>query len=349
MAQHGHDEKGNHGGGVTFYVIVALVLGAITYIEFAIIEYEIAWLNTGSTLFLLIALSLVKFALVVAIYMHLRGDDPLYTGFFASGMVIAMGTFIALSFLFTVRSVTSTVQAQEAAAEEVVEDHNEVGHEQGSGDLELLLAEERPLVESYRVPAPKFQTVQLRLPEAAEPSYSLRSVSALRASAEGQDSSSAETGGEETGEETGGTETESTEAAAPIEYDEELGESTYSANCVSCHQPNGQGVAGAFPPLAGHIPALHDAEGGREYIINTVLYGLQGELQVQGETYNGVMNAWSQLSNEEIAATLNHELTSWGNADALNDFSPIQPDEVEGLRGQDLTGAQVMELRPVLP
>ena len=394
MAQHG--EKGNHGGGVTFYVIVALILGAITYVEFAIIEYEIAWLNTGTTLFLLIALSLVKFALVVAIYMHLRGDDPLYTGFFASGMVIAMGTFIALSFLFTVRSVTSTVQAQEAGAEEVIEG-NEIADEQGIGELELLLAEERPLVESYRVPEPKVQTVQLRLPEAAQPTYSLRPVSTLAAAEpqETQDSSpeteNAETGGEAVGDETetGGAETEDAEAAteetdgeapteadetetggeeaqtasaeiedaeasdeteaASVEFDEALGESVYSANCVACHQPNGQGIANAFPPLAGHIPDLYNADGGREYIINTVLYGLQGELQVQGNTYNGIMNPWQQLSNEEIAATLNHELVSWDNEALLEDFSPIQANEVEALRGQDLSAAQVLELRPALP
>ena len=347
MAQNNHDNHGhgNHGGGVTFYVIVALILGAITYVEFAIIEYEIAWLNTGTTLFLLIALSLIKFALVVAIYMHLRGDDPLYTGFFASGMVIAMGTFIALSFLFTVRSMVSTT-ALALEAEEVVEGE-EIAHEQGLGELELLLAEERPLVESYRVPAPKYQTVQLRLPEAAQPSYSLRPASALLTSTSAQETGGAETGDEDSSEETS-AETGGTEAAA-AEFDQALGESAYSVNCVSCHQPDGQGVAGAFPPLAGHMPALYNAEGGREYIINTVLYGLQGEIQVQGETYNGVMNPWSQLSNEEIAATLNHELTSWGNASMLEDYSPIQPDEVEGLRGQDLTGAQVLELRPVLP
>ena len=93
---------------------------------------------------------------------------------------------------------------------------------------------------------------------------------------------SEETGGEET-DETGGeeaTEVETEEAeATPVadfDFDEELGESTYSANCVACHQPNGEGIAGAFPPLAGHIPELYNAEGGREYIINTVLYGLQG-------------------------------------------------------------------------
>ena len=187
------------------------------------------------------------------------------------------------------------------------------------------------------------------------------------------ESTQTETGGEETGgtetddsnaeseeaesEETGGAETDGAETEeaevettpADFDFDQELGESAYSVNCVACHQPNGEGIAGAFPPLAGHMPALHNAEGGREYIISTVLYGLQGGINVHGESYNGIMNAWSQLSNEEIAATLNHELTSWGNADALNDFSPIEPDEVEALRGQELNGSQVMELRPELP
>ena len=169
----------------------------------------------------------------------------------------------------------------------------------------------------------------------------------------GSDVESGEAENEETGgAETGGVGTEEVEVEATpadFDFDQELGESTYSVNCVACHQPNGEGIAGAFPPLAGHMPELYNAEGGREYIISTVLYGLQGGINVQGESYNGVMNAWAQLSNEEIAAALNHELTSWGNANALNDFSPIEPDEVEALRGQGLNGSQVMELRPELP
>ncbi len=129
---------------------------------------------------------------------------------------------------------------------------------------------------------------------------------------------------------------------------QQLGETTY-ANCVACHQQNGQGIVGAFPPLAGHINELYNAPGGRKYIINVVLYGLQGEIDVLGQSYNGLMAAWPQLSDEEVAATLNHELTSWGNDALLEDFSPILPEEVAAERDNALSSAQVLELRPALP
>lgn len=120
------------------------------------------------------------------------------------------------------------------------------------------------------------------------------------------------------------------------------------AQCASCHGQQGQGVPGAFPPLAGHMPALYNADGGREFLVNVLLYGLQGQIEVAGQTYNGVMPAWQQLSDAEIAAVLNHELTAWGNEAELEDFEPYTPQDVADQRGQGLTGADVLEERQAL-
>ncbi len=138
-----------------------------------------------------------------------------------------------------------------------------------------------------------------------------------------------------------------TPAAAAFDW-QELGDTIYTSNCSSCHQPNGEGIVGAFPPLAGHMPELLQAEGGREYLINVLLYGLQGEINVEGQTYNGVMTAWASLGDEQIAAVLNHESTSWGNADAVANFEPFQPEEIEAQRGQGLSSDDVYELRQSL-
>jgi len=352
MADH---SKGN---AVRFYIIIALILMALTYLEFAIVEYEVAFLNNVTTIVALVGMSILKFALVVAIYMHLRDDDPIYTRFFSSGLVIAMGTFIALSFLFTVRSVMNTqprVRAQEQTDEASILEDGETILEEKTAVLDEL-AEERPKAESFRVPAPKSQRVRIPLPEAQMSSFSLKAPGEV--SDEGNESST------EDGDAAGTDEADNAEAAASETADGEsnevlaqtgnfdwqaLGEKTYAANCVSCHQGNGQGVPSAFPPLAGHIPNLYNAEGGKDYIINVVLYGLMGEIEVEGTTYNGVMNPWGQLSDEEIAATLNHELNSWGNDAMLENFSPILPDDVAALRGQDLSSSDVAGLRPDLP
>lgn len=335
-------------GAIAFYSVIALILGAITYVEFAIVEYEFAWLNTTSTLVLLFGLSIVKFALVVAIYMHLRDDDPLYTGFFSSGLVIALGTFIALSALFTVRSAANLRQnAQEAAYAEtaLVE---EVGGGHGDYSFNVAELEQKDIIEATRVPSPKTQAYEFALPAAQPASFSF--IGALgTAQAQEADTTEADPPAEAVAATDAPSENSEVVAQASDFDWAELGETTYSGNCIACHQATGQGIPAAFPPLAGHMPDLYNAEGGREYIISVVLYGLQGEIEVNGSTYNGIMTPWSQLSDEQIAATLNHELTSWDNEASLEDFTAIMPDEVAALRDQGLSSAEVLELRPELP
>ena len=126
------------------------------------------------------------------------------------------------------------------------------------------------------------------------------------------------------------------------------GEAIYTANCVACHQATGDGLAGVFPPLAGHLPSVYNADGGREYLIETLLYGLQGQIQVDGTGYNGVMPAWAQLSDEDIAAVLNYTLTAWDNEALLSDFAEYSPEDVAAQRGQARTAAEIYELRQSL-
>ena len=104
-----------------------------------------------------------------------------------------------------------------------------------------------------------------------------------------------------------------------------------------------------FPPLAGWTPTLVAAEGGRAYLVNALLYGLQGQIEIDGQSYNGVMPPWAQLSDEQIAAVLNHTLTEWGNVDLLPEgYAPIGADEIAAQRGAGLAGNDVYELRQAL-
>lgn len=101
------------------------------------------------------------------------------------------------------------------------------------------------------------------------------------------------------------------------------GEQLYAANCASCHGAAGAGVPGTFPPLAGD-PVV-TARNPHEHIA-IVLHGLSGRV-IKGTRYASQMPAFAQLSNEDLAAIVDHERTSWGNTAPI-----ITPDEVKRAR-----------------
>ena len=117
--------------------------------------------------------------------------------------------------------------------------------------------------------------------------------------------------------------------------------------CAACHRPTGVGKPGVFPPLAGHAPEILNAEGGRDYMIDVVLFGLQGEIQIKGTKYNGAMRPFGeQLTDEEVAAVLNHILRTWGNERVLpKDYRPFTAAEVKAQRGKKLTPDVVRDAR----
>lgn len=102
------------------------------------------------------------------------------------------------------------------------------------------------------------------------------------------------------------------------------GAALYSVNCAACHQNTGQGIAGVFPPLAGDslVQAL-DPTGH----ITTVLNGKQGSI-IGGVTYASPMPAFKgTLNDDDLAAIVNHERTSWGNTAPI-----VRGTDVAGLR-----------------
>jgi len=122
------------------------------------------------------------------------------------------------------------------------------------------------------------------------------------------------------------------------------GASVYQ-RCVSCHTSAGSGIGGVFPPLAGHAAKLVNAD--RTYPIQVLLFGLGGEIEVEGKKYNGTMPALGdQLKDDEIAAVLNYVLSSWGNDKMLpKGHKEYTSAEVKGLRGKKLTAKQVHDAR----
>lgn len=127
------------------------------------------------------------------------------------------------------------------------------------------------------------------------------------------------------------------------------GDSVYAGSCAVCHGTEGQGTAGAFPPIAGHAAELAAAD--RSYLPLVILYGLSGVIDIEGERYNGVMPAWSQLNDEEVAALLNTVTSDWVADDQRQgiDLEPYTADEIEAARRLGLSAAEVRERRPDIP
>jgi mono/diheme cytochrome c family protein len=88
------------------------------------------------------------------------------------------------------------------------------------------------------------------------------------------------------------------------------GRALYASYCAACHQANGEGVAGAFPPLKGSA-VVNRADATTH--LDVVLAGMQGA-RVSGVTYANPMPAFAAtLSDADIAAIVDYERGAWGN------------------------------------
>lgn len=107
---------------------------------------------------------------------------------------------------------------------------------------------------------------------------------------------------------------------------EGLGAQIYKGKCAGCHGKKGEGSPNLFPSLAGD-PVVTEKDPHDH--IQTVLFGRHGAI-IGGVTYTVYMPAWAgQLSDEEVAAVINHERTSWGN-----NAPTVTPSEVAKVRAE---------------
>ena len=110
------------------------------------------------------------------------------------------------------------------------------------------------------------------------------------------------------------------------------GAQVYASHCASCHQSNGEGVPGAFPPMKAD-PVATDKDPTRH--IEIVLFGLKGTA-IGGVNYTAPMPAQAEvLSDSEIVAVINYERKSWGN-----NAPTVTPQDVAKIRNQHHEGKE---------
>ena len=103
------------------------------------------------------------------------------------------------------------------------------------------------------------------------------------------------------------------------------GQHLYQTYCMGCHQAEGQGIPGTFPPLAKSDYALADTS----RTIETVVNGLHGPIEVNGQQYNATMPPMGHLKDQEIADILSYVRSSWGNA-----AHPVSAADVAAVRAK---------------
>ncbi|HYG40470.1 MAG TPA: cytochrome c [Cytophagales bacterium] len=96
--------------------------------------------------------------------------------------------------------------------------------------------------------------------------------------------------------------------AADLQESIKKGKTVFSTYCIACHQENGLGMEGVFPPLAKSDYLLADTK----RAIKVVMHGMSGEITVNGKKYNSQMPDFG-LNDEQIKDVVNYIQNSWGN------------------------------------
>jgi mono/diheme cytochrome c family protein/glucose/arabinose dehydrogenase len=81
-------------------------------------------------------------------------------------------------------------------------------------------------------------------------------------------------------------------------------------NCVGCHQASGAGMPPVYPPLRDSPFVTGDPT----RLVRILLHGLEGEVEVDGVTYRGVMPAAPIRSDADLALLATWLRTQWGHA-----------------------------------
>ncbi|HLZ54374.1 MAG TPA: c-type cytochrome [Verrucomicrobiae bacterium] len=104
----------------------------------------------------------------------------------------------------------------------------------------------------------------------------------------------------------------------------DMGKRLFTSVCAACHQPTGRGLPNVFPPLAGSDFLNAD----KNRAIQTVIFGRQGEVVVNGLKFNNSMPSFP-LTDQDIANVLTFVYNSFGNSGL-----EVTPAEVKSLRSQ---------------
>ena len=276
-----HEKHGEHGNPIPKYLLTFGFLLAATLVEalplFGLVNIPPPFL---------LALSAVKFAVVVLIFMHMLGDHIMYWRLFWIPLAMASVTVAVLMSLFG----GWTLSYQEVLGKRDLDEVAACYRARYDGACAAWA--KSPFTHNEYCAAPRSQP-----DDPCQPlNTTMATTLAYEALQKPKDADPRFDG---------------FDAKSPEEKQAVLmavGAEVYTSSCSACHGAEGKGVPGAFPPLE----ADPVANGPAAEHISIILKGLNGKV-INGVSYGAAMPAWPQLSNEQIAAVTTYERMSWGN------------------------------------
>lgn len=130
-------------------------------------------------------------------------------------------------------------------------------------------------------------------------------------------------------------------ADAPPAYPQ--GAASFQANCAVCHGAAGAGLPALAPPLLSYPASYAASAEGRRQLAMTILYGMYGDIAVEGKHYAFRMPDFAQLDDAALATLLNFVVFDLARAPA--GVLPLAPAEIAAERAHPLDGAAVREHR----
>lgn len=118
-------------------------------------------------------------------------------------------------------------------------------------------------------------------------------------------------------------------AAAAVQA-QSPGEALYLQHCAVCHQPDGKGVPGFFPPLAGNPRVTTEDPEQVQVYLGRVVFGHHGGLIVDKQVYSGTMppiGYVGRVNDSELLDLINYQRQAWGN-----DARPVTFEELAKAR-----------------
>ena len=103
-------------------------------------------------------------------------------------------------------------------------------------------------------------------------------------------------------------------------FDTLAGKQVYEAKCMVCHQENGQGVSGTFPPLAASDYLIFD----KQRALKNVIHGFKDSIIVNGQTYRGNTMPDIELSDKQLKDVMDYILNSWGNKGGIVSLEDVK-------------------------